>query len=182
MPILKKRIVVHCKLVYKLKYNTNDCIEWYLWSLQVRMFIQSNTMAVFSTPLWIIMCLEAKLFCTLWKGTQTYDSYVFYLNAFFYYLKITFLHQMGDWWITWSFGNIHKMRGHWNQIGEHATCLTKHKSKSKNQNLPYEQTQHNDLIGFQTHLQFDLKKYVSQTFHNWNVEHLVISWKLIQID
>ncbi len=37
-----------------------------------------------------------------------------------------------------------------NQIGQHATCLTKHKCKSKNQNLAYQQAQQSDLIGFQT--------------------------------
>jgi hypothetical protein len=31
------------------------------------------------------------------------------------------------------------MRGHWDQIGQHATCLTKHKCKFKNQKLPYQQ-------------------------------------------
>jgi hypothetical protein len=37
-----------------------------------------------------------------------------------------------------------------NQIGQHATCLTKHKCKSKNQNLTYRQAQHNNIVGFQT--------------------------------
>ncbi len=45
------------------------------------------------------------------------------------------------------FLNVHKMRGHWDQFEQHATCPTKHKCKSKNQNLPY---QHSDLIGLQT--------------------------------
>jgi hypothetical protein len=31
------------------------------------------------------------------------------------------------------------MKGHWNQIKQHATCPTKHKCKSKNQNMPYQQ-------------------------------------------
>jgi hypothetical protein len=39
------------------------------------------------------------------------------------------------------------MRGHWNQIGQHAICLTKHKCKSKNQIISYQQVQHGDLIG-----------------------------------
>jgi hypothetical protein len=95
MPILKKRIVVHCILVYKLKYNTNDCIEWYLWCLQVRMFIKSNTVAFFPTPLWIIMCLESKLSCALWKGTQTYDSYVIYLSDFLKLFENYFLTPNG---------------------------------------------------------------------------------------
>ncbi len=56
------------------------------------------------------------------------------------------------------FLNIHKMRDHWNQIGQHATCSTKHKCKSKNQNLSYQQAQYNDLIGFQTPLQYDFEK------------------------
>jgi hypothetical protein len=30
------------------------------------------------------------------------------------------------------------MKGHWNQIGQCATCLTKHKCQYKNQNLPYQ--------------------------------------------
>jgi len=34
-----------------------------------------------------------------------------------------------------------------NQIGHHATCLTKH--KYKNQHLAYQQAQQSDLIGFQ---------------------------------
>ncbi len=50
------------------------------------------------------------------------------------------------------------MRNHWNQIGQHATCSTKHKCKSKNQNLSYQQAQYNDLIGFQTPLQYDFEK------------------------
>jgi hypothetical protein len=35
--------------------------------------------------------------------------------------------------------NIDKMRHHWDQIGQHVTCPTKHKCKSKNQKLPYQQ-------------------------------------------
>ncbi len=49
------------------------------------------------------------------------------------------------------------MRVHWNQFGQHATCSTKHKSKFKNQNLSYQQAQNDDLIDFQTHLQYDLR-------------------------
>ncbi len=35
--------------------------------------------------------------------------------------------------------NIDKMKHHWDQIGQHVTCPTKHKCKSKNQKLPYQQ-------------------------------------------
>jgi hypothetical protein len=49
------------------------------------------------------------------------------------------------------------MRSHWHQIGQHATCPTKYKCKSKNQNLSYQQVQPSDLIGLQTPLQFDLR-------------------------
>jgi hypothetical protein len=31
------------------------------------------------------------------------------------------------------------MKGHWNQIKQHATCPTKHKCKSKYQNMPYQE-------------------------------------------
>jgi hypothetical protein len=48
------------------------------------------------------------------------------------------------------------MRNHWDQIGQHATCIIKYKCK----NMPYQQTQHNDLIGFQIPLQFDLRNLV----------------------
>ncbi len=34
------------------------------------------------------------------------------------------------------------MKGHWNQIGQCATCLAKYKCKCKNQNLLYQQTEH----------------------------------------
>ncbi len=56
------------------------------------------------------------------------------------------------------FLNIYKIRNHWDQIGQHVTYSTKHKCKSKNQNMSYQQGQHNDLIGFQTPFQYDLKK------------------------
>jgi hypothetical protein len=49
------------------------------------------------------------------------------------------------------------MKGHWNQIGQHATCLTKHKYKSKNQIISYQQVQHGDLIGLQIPLQSAFK-------------------------
>ncbi len=49
------------------------------------------------------------------------------------------------------------MKGHWNQIGQHATCPTKHKCNFKNQIISYQQVQHGDLIGFQIPLQSDLK-------------------------
>jgi len=49
------------------------------------------------------------------------------------------------------------MKGHWNQIGQHATCPTKHKCKFKNQIISYLQIQHGDLIGLQIPLQFDFK-------------------------
>jgi hypothetical protein len=39
------------------------------------------------------------------------------------------------------------MGGHWDQIGQHAICPTKHKCKFKNQIMPYQQAQHNDLVG-----------------------------------
>ncbi len=42
------------------------------------------------------------------------------------------------------------MKGHGNQFEQHAICPAKHKCKSKMQNLPYQQTKHNDLIGLQT--------------------------------
>ncbi len=45
------------------------------------------------------------------------------------------------------------MKGHWGQFEQHATCPTKHKWKSKMKNLSYQQTKHNDLIGFQTPFQ-----------------------------
>jgi hypothetical protein len=43
------------------------------------------------------------------------------------------------------------MRGHWGQVGQHATCLKKSNKilNSKNQNSPHQQAQHNDLIDFQ---------------------------------
>jgi len=47
------------------------------------------------------------------------------------------------------------MKKHWDQIGQYVTCPTKHKCKSKNQNLSHQQIGHNDLIGFQTPLQYD---------------------------
>ncbi len=49
------------------------------------------------------------------------------------------------------------MKKRWHQIGQHDTCPIKHKSKSKNQNMLYQQTQHSDLIGFQIPFQSDLK-------------------------
>ncbi len=57
------------------------------------------------------------------------------------------------------------MRGDWDQIGQHATCPTKYKSKSKNQNLPCQQAQNSDLIDFQIPFQFDLKKIFQ---HPWS--------------
>ncbi len=41
------------------------------------------------------------------------------------------------------------MRGHWDQFEQYATWPTKHKCKSKNQNMSCQQAQHNDLIDFQ---------------------------------
>jgi hypothetical protein len=49
------------------------------------------------------------------------------------------------------------MRGYWDQIGQHLICFTKHKCKSKNQNMSCQQAQYNDLIDFQTPFQFDLR-------------------------
>jgi hypothetical protein len=41
-------------------------------------------------------------------------------------------------YFNFLFLNINKMKGHiWNQIWQLATCLTKHKCKSKNQNFNY---------------------------------------------
>jgi hypothetical protein len=48
------------------------------------------------------------------------------------------------------------MKGHWNQIGKHVICFIKHKWKSKNQNMPYQQAQDIDLTGLQTPLQSNL--------------------------
>jgi hypothetical protein len=53
------------------------------------------------------------------------------------------------------------MRGHWDQIGQRATCPNKSKSKSKNLNLPCQQAQNSDLIDFQIPFQIDLKKIIS---------------------
>jgi hypothetical protein len=41
------------------------------------------------------------------------------------------------------------MKKHWDQIGQHVTCPIKHKCKSKNQHMLYQQAQHSDLIGLQ---------------------------------
>jgi hypothetical protein len=46
------------------------------------------------------------------------------------------------------------LKGHGNQFEQHAICPAKHKCKSKMQNLPYQQTKHNDLIGLQTPFQW----------------------------
>jgi hypothetical protein len=51
------------------------------------------------------------------------------------------------------FLNLYKLKGHWDQFEQHATCPIKHKQKSKMKNLSYQQTKHNDLIGFQTPFQ-----------------------------
>jgi hypothetical protein len=61
-----------------------------------------------------------------------------------YYNKITLI------FFNCLFLNIHKRRCHGNQIGQHVTSPTKHKCKFKNQNLPYQQAQHNDLMNLQT--------------------------------
>jgi hypothetical protein len=53
------------------------------------------------------------------------------------------------------------MRGHWDQIGQRATCPNKYKSKSKNQNLSCQQAQNSDLIDFQIPFQIDLNKFIS---------------------
>ncbi len=49
------------------------------------------------------------------------------------------------------------MRGHWDEIGHHAICPNKDKSKSKNQILSYQQVEHCDIIGLQTSRQSDQK-------------------------
>ncbi len=59
-------------------------------------------------------------------------------------------------YFNFLFLNIHKMKGHWNQIGKHVICFIKHKWKSKNQNMPYQQAQDIDLTGLQTPLQSNL--------------------------
>ncbi len=66
-------------------------------------------------------------------------------------------------YFNFLFLNIHKMRGHWDQIGP--TCLTKYKWKSRNENLPCQQAQNSDLIGFQIPFQFDLKNLFQ---HPWS--------------
>jgi hypothetical protein len=40
--------------------------------------------------------------------------------------------------VIFLFLNIRKMRGHCDQIVQHATCPTKHKCKFKNQKLTYQ--------------------------------------------
>jgi hypothetical protein len=63
--------------------------------------------------------------------------------------------------------NIHKIKGHWDQNGQHPTCPTKHKYISKNQILLYHQAQHSGLIGFQALI----PKVQRQREHTHNSSH-----------